>query len=483
MPDLAGPLRLVSNIPPELQIGDLRDFFRDAIERGDFLCFHYTQRRQPVVEASEASDQLNAYLRKERERDRSRPGCSSLVGQAAWRGCVLVRLCSEAVAARFELHHHGTRWLLGRCVTPPWHILASTLTLILSLTLTLTRPARCCVSVPVDSLADEPNQPKPSIAEDEPVLTAAARQYPSLSRRPYLTRGQRREQLLSGGAAARPAAAAAGAAAVSAGADVAAGGAAAAAAVQPAAAAAAAAVSVSAAGVWRPLAEQLALPELHPPSCLPRGNVGTPSAELAQLVSACTLPPSVLREIGINLRQGAVSRPRHGPHTAEPLQYAVPPARRGGARRGGARRGGASSGEGDSGRGAGETDGGVSGADARRGARRGGAARAGPPAAASATTSPPSAPSAPSPPSPPSPPLSEVGGAPEPLECTREERARAARGAARRGEHDAAVAAAYGGRAAAWAEEEAQEAEVLLEAEVPAPPPLTLPPTLLHPPS
>ena len=80
MTDLAGPLRLVSNIPPELQIGDLRDFFRDAIERGDFLCFHYTQRQQPVVEASEASDQLNAYLRKERERDRNRPGCSSFVG-------------------------------------------------------------------------------------------------------------------------------------------------------------------------------------------------------------------------------------------------------------------------------------------------------------------------------------------------------------------------------------------------------------------
>ena len=122
MADAAGPLRLVSNIPPELQIGDLRDFFRDAIERGDFLCFHYTQRQQPVVEASEASDQLNAYLRKERERDRNRPGCSSFVGQAAWRGCVLVRLCSEAVAARFELHHHGTRWLLGRCVTQRWHL-------------------------------------------------------------------------------------------------------------------------------------------------------------------------------------------------------------------------------------------------------------------------------------------------------------------------------------------------------------------------
>lgn len=117
MPDAAGPLRLVSNIPPELQIGDLRDFFRDAIERGDFLSFHYTQRRQPVVEASEASDQLNTYLRKERERVRIRPGCSSLVGQAAWRGCVLVRLSSEAEAARFERRHHGTRWLLGRCVT------------------------------------------------------------------------------------------------------------------------------------------------------------------------------------------------------------------------------------------------------------------------------------------------------------------------------------------------------------------------------
>ena len=119
MPDAAGPLRLVSNIPPELQIGDLRDFFRDAIERGDFLSFHYTQRQQPVVEASEASDQLNAYLRKEQERDRNRPGCSSLIGQAAWRGCVLVRLCSEPVAARFECCHHGTRWLLGRCVTVP----------------------------------------------------------------------------------------------------------------------------------------------------------------------------------------------------------------------------------------------------------------------------------------------------------------------------------------------------------------------------
>ena len=151
--------------------------------------------------------------------------------------------------------------------------LTSTLTPTLSLSLTLTRPARCCVTVPValDAPDDEPDRPKPSIAEDEPVLTAAARQYPSLSHRPYLTRGQRREQLLRGGAVARPAAAAA-AAAVSAGAGVAAGGAAVAAAVQPTAAVSAAAAA--AAGVWRPLAEQLALPELHPPSCLPRGNVG-----------------------------------------------------------------------------------------------------------------------------------------------------------------------------------------------------------------
>ena len=157
--------------------------------------------------------------------------------------------------------------------------LTSTLTPTLSLSLTLSRPARCCVTVPValDAPDDEPDRPKPSIAEDEPVLTAAARQYPSLSHRPYLTRGQRREQLLRGGAVARPAAAAAAsaaaaAAAVSAGAGVAAGGAAVVAAVQPTAAASAAAAA--AAGVWRPLAEQLALPELHPPSCLPRGNVG-----------------------------------------------------------------------------------------------------------------------------------------------------------------------------------------------------------------
>ena len=152
--------------------------------------------------------------------------------------------------------------------------LTSTLTPTLSLSLTLTRPARCCVTVPValDAPDDEPDRPKPSIAEDEPVLTAAARQYPSLSHRPYLTRGQRREQLLRGGAVARPAAAAAAAAAVSAGAGVAAGGAAVAAAVQPTAAVSAAAAA--AAGVWRPVAEQLALPELHPPSCLPRGNVG-----------------------------------------------------------------------------------------------------------------------------------------------------------------------------------------------------------------
>ena len=108
------------------------------------------------------------------------------------------------------------------------------------------------------------------------MLTAAARQYPSLSHRPYLTRTQRREQLLRGGAVAQPAAAA-----VSAGAGVAAGVAAVSAAVQPAAAVSTvSAVSVTAAGVWRPLAEQLALPELHPPGCLPRGNVGCKNPNL-----------------------------------------------------------------------------------------------------------------------------------------------------------------------------------------------------------
>ena len=116
---LGGALRLISDIPPELSVGDLRDFFRDAVESGDFLVFHYTKRQQPIVESAEESDELSSYLRKEWERDRHRAGdaaeaSSGAASAAGWRGCVLVRLRNEAVAASFEQHYHGARWLLGR---------------------------------------------------------------------------------------------------------------------------------------------------------------------------------------------------------------------------------------------------------------------------------------------------------------------------------------------------------------------------------
>ena len=299
------------------------------------------------------------------------------------------------------------------------------------------------------------------IAEDEPVLTAAARQYPSLSRRPYLTRGQRREQLLSGGAAARPAAAAAGAAAVSVG-----GAAAAAAAVQPAAAAGGRQSRCrrrACGGHWRSNSRCRSCT----PSCPPRGN-GHAFAELAQLVSACALPLGAPRP-----RHQPAPRCREPPapratHRGAAAVRGTPAAR-------GARRGGASGGEGDSGRGAGETDGGVSGADARRGARRGGAAR-GP--AGRRICHHLAALAAPPPPSPPSPPC-QRWVVPEPLECTA--RSARVRRAARRGAASTTrwwLPPTVGGRRRA--EEEAQEAEVLLEAEVPAPPPLTRPPTLTH---
>ena len=51
------------------------------------------------------------------------------------------------------------------------------------------------------------------------------------------------------------------------------------------------------------------------------------------------------------------------------------------------------------------------------------------------------------------------GGKAEPLEITRDERARAARAARRRESHDGAVAAALAGHAAAWGEAEAEEEE------------------------
>jgi hypothetical protein len=42
------------------------------------------------------------------------------------------------------------------------------------------------------------------------------------------------------------------------------------------------------------------LPELKPPSALPRGNVGTPSKELLEKIASCRLPTSALRTLHLN---------------------------------------------------------------------------------------------------------------------------------------------------------------------------------------
>ena len=65
-------LLLVSNIPSDLTVSDLRDFFHEEIEAGEFACFHYTHRRAAATEAVGDSKELASYMRKERERDRQR---------------------------------------------------------------------------------------------------------------------------------------------------------------------------------------------------------------------------------------------------------------------------------------------------------------------------------------------------------------------------------------------------------------------------
>jgi len=41
------------------------------------------------------------------------------------------------------------------------------------------------------------------------------------------------------------------------------------------------------------------LPELHPPSVMPQGNVGTPTAHFLRLIQQCRLPASVISKLGL----------------------------------------------------------------------------------------------------------------------------------------------------------------------------------------
>ena len=43
----------------------------------------------------------------------------------------------------------------------------------------------------------------------------------------------------------------------------------------------------------------LALPELHPPSFMPNGNVGTPTKYFLRQIQLCKLPPGVIKKLGL----------------------------------------------------------------------------------------------------------------------------------------------------------------------------------------
>jgi hypothetical protein len=58
--------------------------------------------------------------------------------------------------------------------------------------------------------------------------------------------------------------------------------------------------------------ETLVPKDLLPPPGLPQGNVGTPSKRLVELVSACVVPPAILKGLGVQLSSCSRSRQRQG---------------------------------------------------------------------------------------------------------------------------------------------------------------------------
>lgn len=60
-----------------------------------------------------------------------------------------------------------------------------------------------------------------------------------------------------------------------------------------------------------PWEELRLLPELNPPSVMPRGNVGTPLSTFMELIRACKLPSNVIRKLQLEFPKSR-SRKRYG---------------------------------------------------------------------------------------------------------------------------------------------------------------------------
>lgn len=51
-----------------------------------------------------------------------------------------------------------------------------------------------------------------------------------------------------------------------------------------------------------------ALIEMHPPSCMPNGNVGTKTSHFLQEIKACRLPPSLISKLGLQFPRNRARR-------------------------------------------------------------------------------------------------------------------------------------------------------------------------------
>ena len=71
--------------------------------------------------------------------------------------------------------------------------------------------------------------------------------------------------------------------------------------------------SVSLSGFQRgiPWSDLSALPELNPPSVMPSGNVGTPTAVFLDLIHQCKLPGKVIRKLNLEFPKSRSKR-RYG---------------------------------------------------------------------------------------------------------------------------------------------------------------------------
>ena len=248
---------LISHIPEHYRIPDLRRYFTDFIENEKFVMFHYLRRPEVVITADggDASD-------------RPSPTC-----------CCVVILATSDDAQTFVKQYNGREWFdknekyagiycsIKRIKKPSEaegpssasadehtgnsHSVTTTTPAATTVTTAATAVGTATRSALVDSLLSGTATERDIAAAAHPT---APPQQPLQPAPVFQTRQEKRTLMRHGGMA-------------------------------------------------RDAGRLSCLAELHPPACLPRGNVGTPERVLLQLIAQCRIPTTIVQQLALPPRR------------------------------------------------------------------------------------------------------------------------------------------------------------------------------------